>query len=330
MKPAEILKYIKSGETAPLYLLEGEDRQSRHDLAMEFAGLVDEGLQAFNVQHFYANEATTASARDVLIGDVLSSARTLPMMSPRRVIAVHEAERLLSPRKAKDEDQEVLPALASSIKRKKSRTPSEELEEYFTSPEPLTTLVFVADALDENRRLVKLLRKHAVSVDCGALDSQADAAKWIKTRLEADRLTIEPQAITQLLNATGLSLSRIREEVEKLALFAAGEPAVTVRHVRDMVQPQVEPGENFALGIAIWNGDAKKALREVDAQFEAGFQPMQLLGQLRAAARGGRQASDAQVRRGLNAVFKTDLAMKSSGAEQRYLIERLVLELCAR
>ena len=114
VKPAEIRKQIKSGETGPLYLLEGDDRQSRHDLAMEFAAVVDEGLHAFNVQHFYANEATTASARDELIGDLLSSARTLPMMAPRRVIAVHEAERLLSPRKAKDEDQEVMPGLEST------------------------------------------------------------------------------------------------------------------------------------------------------------------------------------------------------------------------
>ena len=59
----------KPARPVPLYLLEGDDLQSRHDLAMEFAGLVDEGLHAFNVQSFYANEATTASARDVLIGD---------------------------------------------------------------------------------------------------------------------------------------------------------------------------------------------------------------------------------------------------------------------
>jgi DNA polymerase-3 subunit delta len=328
LKAAEIRRQIKAGDTGPLYLLEGEDRQSRHDLAMEFGAVVDEGLHAFNVQHIYANEATTASARDALIGEVLSSARTLPMMAPRRVIVLHEAERLLSPRKAKDEDQEVLPSLESTAKRKKSRTPSEELEEYVAAPEPLTTLVFVAGALDENRRLVKLLRAHGVAVDAGTLESPPDAAKWIRARLEADRLGIEPQAINELLKATGLSLSRIREEVDKLALFAAGEPAVTARHVRELVQPQIEPGENFALGKAIWNGDARKALREVDAQFEAGFQPVMVLGQLRAAARGLR--SDALIKAGLDAVFETDLAMKSTGAEPRYLIERLVFELCSR
>ena len=41
---AEIRKQIKSGKTGPLYLLEGDDLQSRHDLALEFANIVDEGL----------------------------------------------------------------------------------------------------------------------------------------------------------------------------------------------------------------------------------------------------------------------------------------------
>ena len=93
MKPVDIRKQIKSGDTGPLYLLEGDDPQSRHDLAMEFDALVDEGLHAFNVHHLYANEATSAGARDTLIAELLSSARTLPMMSPRRVIAVYEVRR---------------------------------------------------------------------------------------------------------------------------------------------------------------------------------------------------------------------------------------------
>ena len=62
--PLEIRKQVKAGKAGPLYLLEGDDLQSRHDLAMEFANLVDEGLHAFNVQNIYANEATTAPARD--------------------------------------------------------------------------------------------------------------------------------------------------------------------------------------------------------------------------------------------------------------------------
>ena len=129
---ADIRKQIKAGKTAPLYLLEGDDLQSRHDLAIEFANVVDEGLQAFNVQSFYANEATNAGGSDQLIGTLLSTARTLPMMSPRRVIIVHEADRLLAPKRAKDEDSCAEP----SRPRRASAaiTPAEELEAYIEHP----------------------------------------------------------------------------------------------------------------------------------------------------------------------------------------------------
>src|SRR5690242_7647852 len=108
MKPADVRKQIAAGETAPLYLLEGDDLQARHDLAHAFGGLVDEGLHAFNVQTFYANEATSAATRDQMLSEIVSAARTLPMMAPRRVLLVHEAERLLSPRKAKDDDADLV------------------------------------------------------------------------------------------------------------------------------------------------------------------------------------------------------------------------------
>jgi DNA polymerase-3 subunit delta len=327
LKPADVRKQIRGGETAPLYLLEGDDLQARHDLAVEFASLVDEGLHAFNVQTFYANEATNTAARDQLIGELISAARTLPMMAPRRVVIVHEAERLLSPRKGRDDDGESA-AESASGKRRKTLSPSEELEQYFETPEPLSTVVFVAGDLDANRRLVKQLRKHAIAVDCGTLESGADAGKWIRARLESDKMTIEPQAITLLLHATGLSLGRIRAEIEKLVLFAAGEPAITATHVKEMVLPQSEPGEDFALGRALWNNNARDALRELDAQLESGAIAVMVLGQIRAAA--GRLKPDDRARRGLAAVFETDLAIKSSAGEPRYLLEKLVIELCAR
>src|SRR6478735_3842249 len=159
---AEIRKQIKSGKTGPLYLLEGDDLQSRHDLGLEFANVVEEGLQAFNVQSFYANEATTTGGRDQFIGTLLSNARTLPMMAPRRVIVVHEAVPLLAPKRVKeDENRAAEPEPGKKAKRAPAATPTEELEAYIENPEPMTTLVFVSGPLDANRRTVKLLRKHA-------------------------------------------------------------------------------------------------------------------------------------------------------------------------
>ena len=321
----EVRKQIKTGKTGPLYLLEGDDQQSRHDLANEFANVVDEGLQAFNVQSFYANEATNAPGRDQLIGSLLSNARTLPMMAARRVIVVHEADRLLAPRRAKDDDQQELDL---PKKGKRGTTPAEELEAYVENPEPMTTLVFVSGPLDANRRIVKLLRKHADVVDCGTLTSPREATIWIQKRLEKDELTIEPKALSLLLETTGLSLGRIRAEVEKLVLYAAGESGINAQHVRDLVMPQSESEGVFALIEAVRNSNAPRALREVSALIDGGIQPPMILGQLRAAATQLRP--DGRVRSGLEAVFRTDIAIKSSSGTPQYLLECLVVELCAR
>jgi DNA polymerase-3 subunit delta len=328
VKPADVRQQIKSGETGPLYLLEGDDLQSRHDLAADFTTLVDEGLHAFNVQSFYANEATNAGTRDQMIGDILAAARTLPMMAPRRVLLVHEAEKLLSPRKGKDDEDTAPPAAAGAGKKKRALTPGEELEAYFESPEPLTTLVFVAGSLDGNRRMVKLLRKRAVVVDCGTLDDPAEATKWIKAYLQKEGLEIEPKGVTALLHATGLSLGRIRAEVDKLALYVAGEKTITVQHVKDSTTPVDEPGDGPVVGFAIRDGDVKTALREVTALLDAGAPHLPLLGQIRWGA--GLLRPDARAKRALDLVLETDLALKTSGGEPRHLIEKLVIQLCTR
>jgi DNA polymerase-3 subunit delta len=324
--PTDVRKQIKAGKTGPLYVLTGDDLQSRHDLALEFANLVDEGLQAFNVQSYYANEAGNQGARDQLIGAVLSTARTLPMMAPRRVVIVHEAERLLAPKRGKDEE-ETLPELEPK-KGKRGATPAEELEAYVQQPEPLTTLVFVSGPLEMNRRIVKLLVKHAEVVDCGSLASDREAEAWIQKRLEKDELTIDPKALRLLLQTTGLSLGRIRAEIEKLVLYAAGESTITAAHVRDLVIPENDPEGQFALIDAVRASNAPRALKEISALIESGVQPPLILGQLRAAAIQLRP--DARVRNSLEAVMRADVAIKSSAGTPQHLLECLAVELCAR
>jgi len=264
-----------------------------------------------------------------LIGSLLSNARTLPMMAPRRVIMVHEADRLLAPKRAKD-DEAAPPEAEPGRKGKRApaATPAEELEAYIEKPEPMTTLVFVSGPLDGNRRVVKLLRKHADVVDCGTLHDPREAGIWITKRLEKDEMTIEPKAIGMLLSSTGLSLGKIRPEVEKLILYAAGESTITLTHVKDVVIPQDESDGTFALMDAVGNSNASKALREVSIMIDSGVQPPLILGQLRAATL--RLRPDSRVKHGLEAVFRTDLAIKSSSGTPQYLLECLVVELCAR
>lgn len=327
MTPAQVRAAIAAGTTAPIYLLESEDVPSRLELSQAFLGLVEEGLEAFNTTAFHAREATNAGDRDAMLSAILSAARTLPMMAPRRVLLVHDAEALLTPKRTKDDEPVDAPAAPGTGKRRpRSTTPAEDFEAYVERPEPLTTLVLDAPSLDRGRRITKLLLKHALIVDCGTLDTAADAARWITTRLDRDEMTIEPAAIRELIDAVGIDLPRIRAEIDRLVLYAAGEPMITTAHVKDAVIRLDESTGVFALMEFIKEGNAAAALREIDAQFEAGGVAPMILGQIRAAVI--RLRPDSRARAALRSVLETDLAIKSSQGEPRFVIERLVVAVC--
>src|SRR5205823_2860503 len=90
-----VRKQIESGNTDPLYLLLGEDDVEKSALAAEFADIVDEGLRAFNVERIHAGDMTTGDKLADGVADLVSAVRTMPMMVPRRVVIVTQAETLL-------------------------------------------------------------------------------------------------------------------------------------------------------------------------------------------------------------------------------------------
>src|SRR5205085_191147 len=140
-KPSEVRAQIAAGKPDSLYLLIGEDEVEKSALAAEFADLVDEGLRAFNVERIHAGDMTTGDRLADGIGSIASAARTLPMMSPLRVVIVLQADVLLVPKRESE-------AAARAV---------DELERLLATPEKSTVLVLVAGALDRRSRLYKLL-----------------------------------------------------------------------------------------------------------------------------------------------------------------------------
>jgi DNA polymerase III delta subunit len=299
---AALRKHIASGETGPLYLLTGADEVEKADVAAQFLELVDEGLRAFNVDRMYGGETK--------IDQLIDAANTLPMMVPRRVVVVLEAEKLLIPkRESKAADEEL-----------------ERLSAFIASPSPYTTLVFVCGALDKRRRIVKLLEKEGQVVDCGTIEDAADAERWLKARAARERVTFQPAAARALIERSGLDIVRLRAGFDRVVLYALGQPEITVDDVRQSVAAGPEAHADFGIAKAIWRNDTKDALKELGLAFEAGAMPVMLMGQLRAAAE---KLPAPRVRPAIDAVFRTDLALKSSGGDPRILLERLVVELCA-
>jgi DNA polymerase-3 subunit delta len=292
---------IASGNTSPLYVLIGQDDAEKSAVAGEFEAMVDEGLRAFNVDRLYGGDAK--------VDDLINAAATLPMMAPRRLVLILEAEKLLIPKresKAAEEEQE-------------------RLEEFLKDPPDHTTAVFVCGALDQRRRAVKLLMKEAQVVVCGLIEDEADAERWIKARAATLGAPLDQGAVRALIERAGLDAVRLRAGLERLALYALNEPKITAEDVRQVVPAGPEAQEDFGIAKAIWRNDAAGALHELSLALEAGTVPVMIMGQLRVAAE---KLPPHRVKAGIEKVFDADLAMKSSLGEPRVLLERLVVELC--
>ena len=297
---AALKKQIAAGETGPLYLLVGEDDVEKSAAAAEFAEMVDEGLRAFSVDRLFGGE--------IKADDLFDAAATLPMMAPRRIVIVFDAERLLIPKregKAADAEQE-------------------RLEAFVKKPPAHATVVFVCGPLDKRRRIVNLLMKEAQVVDCGTIVDDADAQRWVKARAERDKVPLDAAAVRALVERAGIDIVRLRGGLERVALYAMGQPKITADDVEQVV-PASGEAKNFGIADAIDANDTAEALRELTLALEGGAQPYFLLGQLRWVAE---KMPRARLKGAIDAVFRTDEAIKSSRGDAKILLERLVVELC--
>src|SRR5436853_556246 len=127
---AALKKQIAAGDTGPLYLLIGEDDSEKSAVAAEFVEMVDEGLRAFGVDRLFGGE--------IKADDLFDVAATLPMMSPRRIVIVIDAERLLIPKR----------------EGKAAEAEQERLEAFVKNPPSHATVVLVCGPLDQPPRLV--------------------------------------------------------------------------------------------------------------------------------------------------------------------------------
>jgi DNA polymerase-3 subunit delta len=301
--PADVRKQIAAGKVGAIYLLAGPDETGKMALAGEFLDLVEPDLRAFNVDRLYGGETTGA--------EVVDAARTLPMMVPRRVVLLVHAERLLNPKKDSETTTRDLAFL----------------EEYVKAPIDTCCLVLVADSIDKRRSLARQLLSKAVVVECAGPADAAEAAKWVRDRVAREGLTIDARAARLVADRIGPDISRLRSDVERLVLYASGNETISEADVKEIVAPATSP-DDWGVTRAIERGSARDALRELGLMMDSGAVPYMILGQLAWFVRT--KTPTPKLSSAVEAVFRTDLAIKSSAGDPTALLERLVVELCGR
>ena len=314
LTPEEVRDQIARGTLAPIYLLLGQDEREKVDLATAFTSVVEEDFRAFNVDRLYGGETSVAA--------VIDAARTLPLMASHRIVIVQQAEPLLQPRRDDSEQAEREAA---------------ELEAYLKEPFAHAVMVLLATELDGRRRLVKLLISRGVVVACGLPGDADQGASWIRRRVREVGLNIAEDALALLIDRAGKDVGRLRSDTERVLLFAAEKRVVSVTDVEATVAG-AELQDEWAMVRAIEQGDTAGALRELGLKFDASPVPPKessamILGQLRwmvSAPRPKGRFPRERIRSAVEALFRTDLALKTSAGDPRVLLERLVVELCEK
>jgi DNA polymerase-3 subunit delta len=328
--PQAVRKQIAQGTPDRVYLIVGDDEAEMSRLAADLSALVEDELRAFNLERVYAGEKLASPAA------IVESARTLPMMGDRRVVVILRAERILKPkRRGRAAEDEGLPDAGEPVE------DVDVLEAYVRRPEPLTTLVFVAADVDRTRRLYKSLQKQATIVECWGLRASKDARVDLRqVARQADALVrqavtragqqIDPAAARLIAERAGTDISTLRGDVDRLLLYAAGKPRIDLRDVQEVVSAETAQ-DDWGVTNAIQRGDTAEALRQVGLAVESGTVPHMILGQLGWFVRERLSGADAaRIPAAVEALFRTDLDLKSSGGDPRVLLERLVVDLCRR
>ena len=178
----------------PIYWLEG-DEEFFIDEVMDYAEkkILPEAEASFNLTVFYGKDANWA--------DIINACRRYPMFAERQVIVLKEAQQM------KDIDK---------------------LEPYIENPLASTVLVvsYKGKTLDGRSKLSKLVKKNGeIFLSKKIYENQLPA--WTNGYLQSKGFQITPRALTLLVDHVGNDLSRIANEVDKLAVNVSTEKSIT-------------------------------------------------------------------------------------------------------
>jgi len=102
--------------------------------------------------------------------------------------------------------------------------------------------------------------------------------RWVRDQVKARDGSIAPDATRELVSVVGPDCWRMRNEIEKLTLAAAGAP-ITVAMVRDLVAA-ASPEDIFGFVDAIGRGDRAAAVRILRELESSRADPLRLLGMI--------------------------------------------------
>ena len=183
-----------------------------------FAGkndsLVNAQCQEFLQQLIEPSQRATglfvADAGEVSVADVLDELRTVPFLTPKRVVVVKNADEFVSQNRPL-------------------------LEKYFDNPCRTGQLILTVRTWDARTKLAKKLPEVGKLIEVKQPASWQLPGRLSKYAGDAHDKRLDKDAAELLIELTGDDLPRLYSEIDKLAVFADAEKVITAKHVESLI-----------------------------------------------------------------------------------------------
>jgi DNA polymerase-3 subunit delta len=238
MDSKSLIKDIKAGKFSPVYVLHGDEAYYIDEISDAIQEhVLEEHERDFNQSIVYGKEA------DLLT--LISDLRSYPLMSERRLLILKEAQ-----------DFKLL----------------EELNTYIENPLSSTVLVICHKykAIDARKKLLKSAAKVGVIFKSDKV-KEYQLVDWTLNMVKAKGFGITSKANMLLVESLGNDLSRIVNEINKLAIFI--EPGTTINEVHIEENIGISKDYNiYELANAVAVKDYLKAMKIVN-YFDQNLKP---------------------------------------------------------
>lgn len=188
---------------AGIYVFAGKNDTLVNAQCQEFLQqLIEPSQRATGLSVAYANEVSVA--------DVLDELRTVPFLTPKRIVVVKNADDFVS----------------------KNRP---LLEKYFDNPCPTGILVLAVSSWPSQTKLAKKLPEVGKLIEVKEPKRSELPARLLQYASDAHGKRLDKDAAELLIELTGDDLTHLYSEIDKLAVFAEAENAITVESVESLV-----------------------------------------------------------------------------------------------
>jgi len=184
----------------------------------------------------------SADGDEAAIAEILDEVRTTPFLTDQRVVAVRGADGFVSKHR-------------------------DILEKYFEKPAATGILVLTVAGWDARTRLAKMLPK------IGTLIELTPPPRWklpehlMQYAAGKHQMKLNKDAAEMLVELIGEELAQLYNEVDKLALFAHGAPAIRLDHVEALTGHH-RIYDAFEVIDAVIGGNAGQAVSRLRNMFE--------------------------------------------------------------